>query len=181
VQPFGGRHHQEGVTDEREGEYLAYVTARAGWLRRVAYLLTHNWDSADELVQATITRLYVHWRRARHADDLDAYVRRMLVNGFLEERRSRWGIRLLRWPAPPDTAVEPPDVDTVVTVRAALAGVPPRQRTVLVLRYYCDLSIADTATALGCSEGTVKSLTWHGLSALRRLLGQPVGVGNDER
>jgi RNA polymerase sigma-70 factor (sigma-E family) len=161
-----------GVTED----YLAYVTARTTWLRRVAYLLTHDWHDADELVQATITRLYVHWRRVRSADDIDAYVRRMLVNGFLEERRSRWGLRLLRWPQPPDTAVDPPDLDTVLTVRAALAGVPPRQRAVLVLRYYCDLSIADTAAALSCSEGTVKSLTWHGLSALRRRLGSPIGT-----
>jgi RNA polymerase sigma-70 factor (sigma-E family) len=153
------------------------VAARTTWLRRVAYLLTHDWDSADELVQATITKLYAYWRRVRRADEIDAYVRRMLVNGFLEERRSRWGIRLLRLPAPPDTAVEPPDIDTVVTVRAALAGVPPRQRAVLVLRYYCDLTIAETAVALGCSEGTVKSLTFHGLSALRRLLGDPIARG----
>lgn len=165
------------MTGEQEDEYLTYVTARTIWLRRVAYLLTQDWHSADELVQATITRLYTQWRRVRRADEIDAYVRRMLVNGFLEERRSRWGIRLQRWAAPPDTAAEPPDIDTVVTVRAALAGVPPRQRAVLVLRYYCDLSIADTAAALGCSEGTVKSLTFHGLSALRRLLGEPIAWG----
>ena len=68
------------MTGEQEQEYLAYVSARTTWLRRVAYLLTHDWDSADELVQATITRLFVQWRRVRHADDVDAYVRRMLLN-----------------------------------------------------------------------------------------------------
>jgi RNA polymerase sigma-70 factor (sigma-E family) len=166
-----------GVTEEQEHEYVSYVTARTAWLRRVAYLLTHDWHGADELVQATITRLYVHWRRVRSAGDVDAYVRRMLINGFLEERRSRWGIRLQRWPQTPETPVDGPDVETRMTVRAALAEVPPRQRAVLVMRYYCDLSVDDTAAALNCSPGTVKSLTWHGLGALRKKLGSPVGGG----
>jgi RNA polymerase sigma-70 factor (sigma-E family) len=160
-----------GVTDEQERDYLAYVTARSAWLRRVAYLLTHDWHHADDLVQATITELYVHWRRARAADNVDGYVRRMLVNEFLRERRSRWGGRLVLSPRTPDVATAVPDVATRVTVRAALARVPPRQRAVLVLRYYCDLSVAETAAALSCSTGNVKSLTWHALIALRGLLG----------
>jgi len=173
MQPNRGAAHQVVVRDEQEREYLAYVDARSPWLRRVAYLLAHDWHRADDLVQATITHLYVHWRRVRAADNIDGYVRRMLVNEFLQERRSLWGGRLVLSPDAPDIPAPPLDVATQLTVRAALARVPPRQRAVLVLRYYCDLSVAETAAALGCSTGNVKSLTSHALGALRALLGDP--------
>jgi RNA polymerase sigma-70 factor (sigma-E family) len=169
-QPFGAGVHQVGVTDEQEQEYLAYVRGRLPWLRRVAYLLTHDWHRADDVVQVTITRLYTGWRRASTADNVDGYVRRMLINEFLGERRSRWGTRLVLSPRTPDVEAESPELATRLTVRAALALLPPRQRAVLVLRYYADLSIAETAAALNCSTGNVKSLSSNGLTALRRLL-----------
>lgn len=170
MQPFGRAAHQGYVTEEQEQDYLVYVRARSPWLRRVAYLLTHDWHRADDLVQGTITQLYVSWGRASAADNIDGYVRRTLVNEFLGERRSRWGARLVLWSRAPEVEAVSPDVATRLTVRAALARIPPRQRAVLVLRYYVDLSVAETAAALDCSTGNVKSLTSHGLAALRRML-----------
>lgn len=161
------------MKDKHEREYLAFVGARLPWLRRVAFLLAQDWHRADDLVQVAITRLYVHWHRARAAQNLDGYARRVLVNAFLGERRSRWASLVQLRPALPEAAVSDVDTDTRLTVQAALAKVPPRQRAVLVLRYHCDLSVAETAEILGCSTGTVKSQTSHGLATLRRLLSSP--------
>ncbi|MFI9643107.1 SigE family RNA polymerase sigma factor [Micromonospora sp. NPDC051925] len=155
-------------------EYVEFVTAVTPKLRRTAYLLTGgDAHRADDVVQQTLTRLYVKWGRARAADDVAAYVHRMLVNAFRQERRSRWfGVQLFdRAPEPEPRGVPPTDavVDTVA-VRAALATVPPGQRVVLVLRFYADLSVEQTARVLGCSTGNVKSQTARGLAALRRQL-----------
>ncbi|MEV0944141.1 SigE family RNA polymerase sigma factor [Micromonospora wenchangensis] len=155
-------------------EYVDFVTAATPKLRRTAYLLTGgDAHRADDVVQQTLTRLYVQWGRARAADDIGAYVHRMLVNAFRQERRARWfGVRLLDRPPEPEPGGAPPTdavVDTVA-VRAALAAVPPGQRVVLVLRFYADLSVEQTAEVLGCSAGNVKSQTARGLAALRRQL-----------
>ena len=152
-----------------EDEYVAYVTAKMLWLRRVAYLLCQDWHHADDIAQATITNLYVKWRRARAATSLDAYVRTMLVRVYLGERRSPWARRVtLGVPAPDSaTATAAADVETGVVVREALGRLTPRQRATVVLRFYCDLSVEQTAATLGCSTGTVKSQTARALDALR--------------
>lgn len=167
---YGRGVHQAGVKDKHEHEYLAYVQERGPWLRKVAYLLAQDWHTADDLVQAAITQLYVNWARVRAADNIDGYARRVLVNTFLGERRSRWWSRVLLLPRTPERPMAEVDQADRFTVRAALCQVPPRQRAVLVLRYYCDLSVQETADVLHCSTGTVKSQTSHGLAALRRLL-----------
>jgi RNA polymerase sigma-70 factor (sigma-E family) len=158
----------------RDDEYTAYVSARMTWLRRTAYLLCQNWHQADDLVQATITQLYVHWGRARTAAHIDAYARTVLVREFLGERRSAWARRVRlggqdSWAAEPAAAAVP-DYDELLDLRAALAEVPPRQRATLVLRFSCDLNVEQTARVLGCSAGTVKSQTAKGLGVLRRSL-----------
>ncbi|MQY09127.1 SigE family RNA polymerase sigma factor [Actinomadura macrotermitis] len=155
--------------DERD--YVEYVTGALPALRRTAHLLCRDPHRADDIVQAALTRLYVHWRRARAAGDLDRYARAVLVRAFLNEQRLRWAkVRLTA--APAETPAPPgPDVETQVVLRAALARLPPRQRAVVVLRFLCDLPVAEVAAALGCSEGTVKSQTAHGLARLRTLLG----------
>ncbi|GAA2385619.1 SigE family RNA polymerase sigma factor [Dactylosporangium salmoneum] len=156
---------------DEERRYVEYVAARLPWIRKVAFLLCQDWHRADDIAQAAITRLYLHWRRADGADSLDAYVRTMVVRVFLSERRSGWASRVdLR--AEPQDRPGPADDDPAMrlAVRRALAEVPPRQRAALVLRYYCDLSVEDAAEALGCSTGTVKSQTARGLEALRRAL-----------
>jgi len=164
--------------DDRSDEaYLEYVHGRIPTLRRVAYLLCGDEHQADDLVQETITKLYARWPRISGVDNVDAYVHTMLVRAFLDEkRRGWWRVRLFGSPPerPADAGGTPEDR---TVLRAALAQVPPRQQAVLVLRFLCDLPVADVAQILGCSDGTVKSQTSHGLNALRKILGERTPVG----
>ncbi len=152
-------------------EFTHFVTARMGAMRRVAYLLCQDWQRADDLVQAAITRLYVRWDRVRGMEHTEAYARTILVREFLSEQRSGWARRVSLDVPVPDTAGRVPDTETMLDMRAALAGLPPRQRATLVLRFYCDLNVDQTAALLGCSAGTVKSQTAKGIDALRGRLG----------
>ena len=158
------------MPDGSEEDYVEYVSARIPALRRLAYLLTSDAHRADDLVQQTITTLYVKWRRAKAADNLDAYVRTMLVRTFVDEKRLAWArVRLFReMPEPPP--FEDGGSEDRQLVRAALRHVPRRQQAVLVLRFYFDQSVEEVAATLGCSAGTVKSQTSRGLATLRRLL-----------
>jgi RNA polymerase sigma-70 factor (sigma-E family) len=169
----------------RDDEFTEYVSARIMSLRRTAYMFCQDWHRADDLVQATITQLYVHWGRARAADHIDAYARTVMVREFLSERRSAWARRVNLNVQIPDTDSGTTDHDALLDLRAALAAVPPRQRATLVLRFSCDLSVEQTARVLGCSAGTVKSQTAKGLAALRRSLGPPdagqAGTASSER
>ncbi|BCJ54424.1 RNA polymerase sigma24 factor [Actinoplanes sp. NBRC 14428] len=164
------------MADGSDPEYVAYVHGRAAALRRTAYLLCGDTHQADDLVQETITKLYARWPRIGRVDNLDAYVHSILVRAFLDEkRRGWWKVRL---GVPPERPAPPhPGVEERAMLRAALTRVPPRQQAVLVLRFLCDQPVADVARALGCSEGTVKSQTAHGLAALRRILGNPLEIG----
>ncbi|WP_078880653.1 MULTISPECIES: SigE family RNA polymerase sigma factor [Kitasatospora] len=158
----------------RDAEFTEFVAARAPWLRKVAYLLCGDWHRADDLVQESVTKLYVRWSRLSRLENLDGYARTVLVNTFLAEQRSPWG----RWTARrrtgavPEPAAAGTDLDLSVDLRRALAALPPRQRATVVLRHYCDLTVEQTAAALGCSTGNVKSQTSRGLDALRRSLDQ---------
>jgi RNA polymerase sigma-70 factor (sigma-E family) len=160
------------MQDGSEERYVEYVTARIPALRRLAYLLTGDGHRADDLVQQTITTLYVKWQRASRADHLDGYVRTMLVRTHLNERRLGWArVRLFRdLPEPPP--VEDGGVEERQVLHLALARVPRRQRAVLVLRFFYDLPVDEVAGMLGCSAGTVKSQTSRGLATLRQLLGE---------
>ncbi|MFG2057103.1 SigE family RNA polymerase sigma factor [Micromonospora sp. NPDC048930] len=166
-----------------EREYVEYVTARLPRLHRTAYLLCADAFQADDIVQATLTALYVNWKRAAGADNLDGYVHRILVRRYLDERRRGWsrvllGDRLPELPAPADHVVE--ERDALVT---ALRALPRGQRAVVVLRYFGDLSVEATAEALGCSAGNVKSQCSRGLAALREVLdaGRPVTIAQGGR
>jgi RNA polymerase sigma-70 factor (sigma-E family) len=161
----------------RDEEFTAYVTARTPWLRRVAYLLCQDWHRADDLVQSAITRLYVHWRRASAAENIDGYARTVLVRVFLAEERGGWRQRVHVVERTPDAPAEPADHAGGVDLRAALASLPPRQRAAVVLRFYCDLSIEQTAGVLNCSAGTVKSQTARGIEALRCVLEPELAEG----
>jgi RNA polymerase sigma-70 factor (sigma-E family) len=158
------------VERDHEREFTAYVAGRQEALRRSAYLLCRDFHRADDLVQATITKLFVAWRKVRRADSVDAYAHTVLVRTFLDEqRRGWWRVRLHG--RPPEQAAAVVDDSTRLTIQDALTRLAPRQRAVLVLRFYQDLSVEQTATALGCSAGTVKSQTHRALTALRGLLG----------
>jgi RNA polymerase sigma-70 factor (sigma-E family) len=139
-------------------------------LHRAAYLMCGDPHRADDIVQATMTKLYHKWRHVRAADSIEAYVHRMLVNEFLTERRHGWARVRLMADAPERAAAPAGSVEDRDELRAALARLPRTQRTVLVLRFACDMSVEDVAAALRCSEGTVKSHTSRGLAALRHLL-----------
>ncbi|MEV4257992.1 SigE family RNA polymerase sigma factor [Spirillospora sp. NPDC049652] len=154
------------AAEDSDTGYTAYVSGRVDWIRRTAYLLCGDWASADDLTQQTVYRLYVHWAKARRAESLDAYTRVVLVREFLAERRKAWWRRTSLVEAP-DRPDEPGDPDGGLDLRKALAALAPRQRAAVVLRYYCDLSVADAAAVLGCSEGNVKSQTSRALTALR--------------
>ncbi|MFJ5927932.1 SigE family RNA polymerase sigma factor [Kitasatospora sp. NPDC092948] len=152
----------------RDEEFTAFVASRAVWLRRVAYLLCADWHRADDLVQESITRLYLHWGRASRAENPDGYARTVLVNVFLAEQRTAWWRRTRPAARPPEGAVQEADLAVSLDLREALAALPPRQRATVVLRYYCDLTVEQTAAAMGCSNGNVKSQSSRALETLRR-------------
>jgi RNA polymerase sigma-70 factor (sigma-E family) len=158
------------VTASDDDAYTEYVSAKMQWLRGVAYLLCQDWHRADDLGQATITKLYVHWRRASQVANIDGYVRTILVNTFLSEQRSPWWKRVVPQHEDPNSAVPAGNVEAVLDLRDALKTLPPRQRATVVLRYYDELSVQETAEVLGCSVGNVKSQTSRALATLRRIL-----------
>ncbi|WP_198940181.1 SigE family RNA polymerase sigma factor [Micromonospora sp. CB01531] len=163
-----------------EREYVEYVQARMWWLRRLAYRLCGQWSAADDLVQECLVALYRHWRKATAADSLDAYVRAMLVHAYLAERERSWARRV----RPVADVIAPATAplagaDHRVDLLAALTKLSRGQRAVLVLRYWEDLDVAQTAAVLGCSAGTVKSQTSYAIAALRRLLPNYVPGGSD--
>jgi RNA polymerase sigma-70 factor (sigma-E family) len=159
------------VTAQRDAEFADYVGTAIPSLRRLAFLLCHDWHGADDLVQAAVTRLYVHWARAAAAGNLDAYVRTIVFREFLHERRTSWARRVSLTAEPLDSVTSARDHDTSLDLQAAIAVLPPRQRAALVLRFYCDLDVENSARVLGCSQGTVKSQTARALASLRRRLG----------
>jgi RNA polymerase sigma-70 factor (sigma-E family) len=150
-----------------EASYREFVTARMEALRRTAFLLCRNWHTADDLVSITIGKLYRHWRRVAGAPHLDAYVRKILLRSWLDEQRRPW-----RREQPAEELPEPVlEMDFGVVDRDQLldllSALPPGRRAAVVLRFYCDLSVEETAEILGCSTGTVKSQTARGLDTLR--------------
>jgi RNA polymerase sigma-70 factor (sigma-E family) len=155
----------------QDSDFAEYVSARIPALRRLALVLCRDWHAADDLVQATLTKLCQHWGRAAAAESTDAYVRGMLVREFLRERRSPWARRVDVTSQPPEMPAAAADLDGLLDLQAAVSALPPRQRAVLVLRFYCDLSVDQSAAALGCAAGTIKSQTAKALTTLRRDLG----------
>jgi RNA polymerase sigma-70 factor (sigma-E family) len=159
--------------DVEQREFVEYFAARRDAVRRTAYLLCGDWYWADDLTQGAFIRLAAGWRRVRDRGALDAFVRTCLVRAYLSEARRIWRRRERTVAEPPDTAAGPGDAESVARraqFTTALRQLPPRQRAVLVCRYYQDLDVAATAVALRCSPGTVKSQTAKALAKLRDLL-----------
>ena len=158
-------------------DFSAFAVSRWPGLVRLAFGLTGDRWAAEDLAQATLARAYVAWRRVSRADDPDAYLRRILVNA--SNRRFRRH-RVPEQPGdPPETMVEGPAelVSERTTLLAALRQLPPRQRAVVVLRYWEDLTDTQIAAALGCTPGTVRSQLSRALAKLRE---SPVlGEGED--
>jgi RNA polymerase sigma-70 factor (sigma-E family) len=160
----------------REDGFTAYYRARAASMRRTAYLLCGDWHGAEDLVQTAYTKLYLAWHRVSAHDRLDQYVRRIVVRAFLDDRR-RGSRREYPTDAVPEVAVDASAPEERMVLVAALARVASRQRAVLVLRFWEDLSVAETADLLGITEGTVKSHTARGLETLRRALPERHSIG----
>jgi len=153
---------------DTEAEFRSFVAARWARLLRTAYLLTGDTHDAEDVVQVTLERLYVAWRRLGPDDNADAYTRRILVNSNISRvRRRRFRERLTT--SLPERATADPTVqaDERAALLAALASLPARQRAAVVLRYWDDLSESQVADVLGCSVGNVKSQTSRGLAKLR--------------
>jgi RNA polymerase sigma-70 factor (sigma-E family) len=157
------------VDPEAEG-FAQFVEARERALQRTAYLLTGDWALAEDLVQTALARAWPRWERIQRRDDPEIYVRRVMVNTWATWSRRRWrGERPSA--AVPDSAATG-DVAEEVTVRIglreALGSLTPRQRAVLVLRVYDDLSEAQVADVLNCAVGTVKATMSQALAKLRQ-------------
>jgi RNA polymerase sigma-70 factor (sigma-E family) len=155
-----------------EADYRDFVVHRLDGLRRTAYLLCGDWHTADDLVSTSLVKLLRHWRRVSAMEQPDAYVRRMLLRAWLDERRRPWR-RERATALLPDRPSTTADTTDRLAILALLAELPARRRAVLVLRYFCDLTVEDTATALGCSEGTVKSQAARAIETLRSRLVMP--------
>ena len=165
------------MSRSRDAEYTEYVAARLPSLRELAAVLCGDSQRADDLLQATLTTLYVHWGRVRAATHPDAYARAVLVREFIHERRSVWVRRVSLSGRVADSPATAVDQDAVLDLRAAVAALPARQRATLVLRFYCDLNVDQSAEILRCSPGTVKSQTAKALATVRRTLGPAHAAG----
>ena len=153
--------------EERDADFAAYLAARQPALLRTAYALTGNRADAEDLLQTALAKLYLAWGRVRDREAVDAYVRRILVN----ENNSLWRRAFKRREVAVESVPDRADhVETAAhdsTLWSFVQSLPPKQRAVLVLRYYEELTEAETADVLGISVGTVKSQTSRALAALR--------------
>jgi RNA polymerase sigma-70 factor (sigma-E family) len=158
--------------ETRDADFAAYLAARQASLLRTAYLLTGNRHDAEDLVQTAFAKLYLSWDKVRDHGSMDGYVRRILVN----EHHSLWR---RAWKKRERTAADEtlhaldrphhdsPDDGTGDALWEVVRTLPRKARAVVVLRYYEELSEAETASVLGISVGTVKSQTSRALAALR--------------
>ena len=162
--------------EDRDAAFVDYVAARQVHLRRIAYAVCGDWHRADDLLQTALTKLYVAWPRVHRDGSPDAYVRRIIVRSNIDESRRPW-----RRERPGleghERAVEPASpVEERSALFDALQSLPEMQRKTVVLRYWLGLSVADTAAELGIGEGTVKSHSSRGLTALQRVLAEPTAA-----
>ena len=147
-------------------DFAEFVAARSGALLRTAYLLTGDHHEAEDLVQTALIKVVPRWGRLREPEP---YVRRVLVNESISRwRRRRW--RETSVPEVHDRTITGHDVEEQLVLRQALARLAPKQRAVVVLRYFDDLTEAQTAGVLGISVGTVKSQSRDALARLRELV-----------
>ncbi len=158
-------------TPDRDA-FSAFVSARSGSLFRIAYLVMGDYQLAQDLVQEALTKTYLAWPRLRDVNNADAYTRRVIVTTSVSWRRRRsFGER------PAETLPDRGVVDANQTLPeddqlwAAVRGLPPRQRTAVVLRFCEDLSLAQTAELMGCSVGSVKRQVSVALGKLRLAMG----------
>lgn len=154
------------------GSFDEFARAEHARLVQYAFLLTGDSDVAQDLAQETLVRALVKWRHVHASNSPGAYARRIMLSLFLQGRRRRWrgeiatGVAADGVTAAAAAADQVDDRDLIVRL---LRRLPPRQRAAVLLRHYEERSEAETAAAMGCSVGTVKSLTSRGIAALRAL------------
>ncbi|MEV1066768.1 SigE family RNA polymerase sigma factor [Streptomyces sp. NPDC050263] len=156
---------------DRDTEFGEFAAGAYPSLLRTARLLTGDRHTAEDLLQAALVRVYVRWSRSASWDSPHAYARKVVVNLYATWRRRRWHTEVVRpeadhTPGAGDMAGE---AETRLELDRALAALPRAQRVVVVLRFYEDLSVQETADLLGCSPGTVKSRTNRALERLRAM------------
>lgn len=155
---------------EAETAFRELVRGRGDALARTGYLLTGDWARGEDLVQSALATTWSHWRSLREPDAAEAYARRCMARLATAWWRRKWRGEVPTGELPERAGVSPYDaVDIADSVRRALAMLTARQRAVVVLRYFDDLNEADTAAALGCPVGTVKSTHAAALARLRDL------------
>ncbi|MCX4550857.1 SigE family RNA polymerase sigma factor [Streptomyces sp. NBC_01387] len=154
----------------REREFREFAEARQASLRRSAYLLCGDWHQAQDLTQTTLMKLYAAWGRVRRDGNVEAYARTILTRTFIDQyRKALWREEPVEdVPDLPSAEADVPEMRLVM--RSALMELPPRYRAVLVLRYWEDWSVEQTAEALRVTPGTVKSQSARGLARLRRIV-----------
>ncbi|MBA3780359.1 MAG: SigE family RNA polymerase sigma factor [Nocardioides sp.] len=164
----------------RDADFASYLAAREQALLRTAYALTGNVHDAQDLVQNALAKLYLAWDSVRDCESLDGYVRRIMVNEHTSLWRRAWKRREHTSDDLPEQAVAD-HLDDGASARlwSFVQTLPRRQRAVVVLRYYEELSEAETADVLGISVGTVKSQTSRALAALRERA--PQSLREEER
>jgi RNA polymerase sigma-70 factor (sigma-E family) len=156
------------VNAEAEG-FALFAQTRESALQRTAWLLTGDWGLAEDLVQTALVRSWPRWELIRRRDEPEIYVRRVMLNTWATWRRRRWRSEqatgsVPESAAPGDVAME---VAVRIAVRTALESLTERQRAVVVLRVFDDLSEAQVAQVLGCAVGTVKSTMSQAMARLR--------------
>ena len=162
-------------------EFSEYVALRWPPMIRTARLLTGDDGLAEDLVQTALEKCYVAWPRLWARDAADAYVRRTIVNTYISWQRRRSWHEIPRERMPDRAGSDPTaDVAQASVLQAALAELPAKQRAVVVLRFFEDLSVRQVASLLGCSTGTVKSQTSDALEKLRELLGDDLVEAADQ-
>jgi RNA polymerase sigma-70 factor (sigma-E family) len=166
-----------GPSERDDAEFEAFVAARGARLYRSALLLTGSPHAAEDLAQTALARAYASWRRVRAADDPVAYVHRTLHNTFLSERRRRSSTET-PVAVTPDRATTDGDADTRMALLASLATLAPLDRAVVVLRYWEDRSLEETAAALGLTAAAVKNRSLRALRHLRAELADPARTGD---
>jgi len=169
-----------GVRD-KDAEFSEYMAARQPSLLRTAYLLTGDRHTAEDLVQTALAKLYLSWDKVQRQDSLDGYVRRILVNEHNSLWRRAWKKRETTTSELPDQPAEPQESGHDAELWDLVQTLPRKQRAAVVLRYYEQMSEAETAAVLGVSVGTVKSQTSRALAALRTRVGDTHLAPQEER
>src|SRR4051812_49309411 len=151
-----------------DDEFAEFANAHAERLRTTAFMLCRDWHLAQDLTQNALTKLYLGWRRAKQADNLGAYAQKVLLRSYLDHRRRRSSSEAVTGVVHDAGYRHHPDLR--LTMLDALAQLPPRDRAIVILRYFEDYSVEQVADVLDVPVSVVKSQTRRSLAKLREVL-----------